>query len=179
MAIVAGDILWKLSVTTGSAGDSTAGTPAGSLGKYISTTAITTAQLANLFDNVSGAEASAGTIEHRCLFVHNNHATLTYQAAGVYIASQTAGGGTIDMGLDPAAVSAKGSASAQAATIASETSAPAGVTFTTPTSGAPLVIGDIAPGQVKGIWLRRTVTAGAGGLNPDGVIVQVTGDTLP
>lgn len=178
MAITSSDIVYRLSVVA-AAGDTTAGTPATALGDQVSTTAITTATLNNLFDDVSGAEAAAGDVEYRCIFVLNNHASLTLQAANCYITSQTAGGGTIDIGLDPAAVSAKGSASAQAATIANESSAPAGVTFSSPTSGAPLTIGDMAPGQVKGIWLRRTVTAGAGALNPDGVIIGVTGDTLP
>lgn len=178
MAIASSDIVYRLSVVA-AAGDTTAGTPATALGDQVSTTAITTATLNNLWDDVSGAEAAAGDVEYRCVFVLNNHASLTLQNANAYITSQTAGGGTIDMGLDPAAVSAKGSASAQAATIANESSAPAGVTFTSPTSGSPLTIGDMAPGTVKGIWLRRTVTAGAGALNPDGVIIGVTGDTLP
>jgi hypothetical protein len=174
MAIVATDIVFRYSVVA-AAGDTTAGTAAGSLGDQISTTAITTATLDNLFDDVSGAEAAAGDIEYRCFFVLNNHATLTLQTATAQLTSQTAGGGLIAFGLDPAAVSAKGSASAQAATIANESAAPAGVSFNT----TDQLIGDMAPGQVKGIWLRRTVTAGAGALNPDGVIMSVTGDTLP
>jgi hypothetical protein len=179
MAIVASDIVYRLSVVTASAGDTTSSTPAASLGDQVSTTAITTATLNNLFDDVSGAEASAGDVEYRGIFVLNNHASLTLLGANVYIVSQTAGGGTIDIGLDPAAISAKGAAGAQAATIANESTAPAGVTFSAPTSGSPLVIGDLAPGQVKGIWLRRTVTAGASALNPDGVILATAGDTLP
>lgn len=174
MAIVASDIVYRLSVAA-AAGDTTAGTPATSLGDQVSTTAITTAQPNNLWDNVSGAEAAAGDIEYRCIFVLNNHATLTLEAAKVDLTSQTAGGGTIDFGLDPAAVSAKGSGSTQAATIANESTAPAGVTFNT----TQQLIGDMAPGTVKGIWLRRTVTAGAGALNPDGVVITVSGDTLP
>jgi hypothetical protein len=178
MAIVPSDIVYRYSVAA-AAGDTTASSAAASLGDQVATNGPTTATLNNLFDDVSGAEAAAGRVEYRCLFALNNHATLTLQSANAYITSQTSGGGLIEMGLDPAAVSAKTSGSTQAATIANETSAPAGVTFTSPTSGSPLVIGDMAPGQVKGIWLRRTVTAGAGALNPDGVIIGVTGDTLP
>ncbi len=178
MAIVSSDIKFRLSVVAAT-GDSSAGTPAGALGDQVSTTEITPATLNNLFDDVSGAEASAGKVEYRCIFILNNHASLTLQAANVYISSQTAGGGTIDIGLDTTAVSAKGSATAQAVTIANESTAPAGVTFSSPTSGSPLVIGDIGPGQVKAVWLRRTVTAGASALNPDGVILGVGGDTLP
>jgi hypothetical protein len=176
VAITSADIKYRLSVTAAT-GDSSAGTAATSLGDQVSTTAITTATLNNLFDDVSGAEAAAGDIEYRCIFVLNDHATLTLQAAQVTIASQTAGGGLIDIALDNIAVSAKGSASAQAAQIANESTSPGA------SAGAfgagPLAIGDMAPGQVKGIWLRRTVTAGAGALNPDGVILSVSGDTLP
>lgn len=174
MPIAGSDIVYRLSVAA-AAGDTTAGTPATSLGDQVSTTVITPAALQNLFDNVSGAEAAAGTVEYRCFFVLNNHATLTLEGAKVDLTSQTAGGGTIAFGLDPAAVSAKGSGSAQAAAVANETTAPSGVTFNT----TQQVIGDMAPGTVKAIWLRRTVTAGAGALNPDGVIMTVSGDTLP
>lgn len=52
MAITATDILFKFSVKTGAAGNSTAGTAGGSLGKYISTTQITDNTLNNLFDDV-------------------------------------------------------------------------------------------------------------------------------
>lgn len=175
MAIVAADIKKRFSVSA-AAGDTTAGTAATSLGDQISTTDITDATLNNLFDDVSGAEAAAGMIDYRCIFILNNHATLTLQGATITILSQTALGGLIDIALDNIAVSAKGSGSAQAAVIGAETTTPSGVgSF----GAGPLSIGDMAPGQVKGVWLRRTVTAGAAGLNPDGVILRVTGDTLP
>lgn len=180
MPIVSSDIKFRLSVVTASAGDTTASTPAASLGDQVATTEITTAQLQNLFDNVSGAEAAAGTVEYRCLFILNNHATLTLESPVVFINSQTAGGGTVDIGLDTTAISAKGASGAQAVTIANETTAPAGVTFSSPTTGSPLSLGgNLAPGQVKGLWLRRTVSAGAAATNPDGVIIDVRGDTLP
>lgn len=175
MAITASDIVKRLSVSA-AAGDTTAGTPATSLGDQVSTTVITDATLNNLFDDVSGAEAAAGMVDYRCIFILNNHGTLTLTGATIAILSQTALGGLIDIALDNVAVSAKGSGSAQAAAIGAETSVPSPVgTF----GAGPLTIGDLAPGQVKGVWLRRTVTAGAAGLNPDGVILRVTGDTLP
>ena len=178
MAIVASDIKKRLSVTTGSAGDSTAqANPNNSLGKYISTTDITDATLNNLFDDVSGAEASAGDVEYRCLFILNNHATLTFYGATIAVLSQTALGGSIDIALDNLAVSAKGSASAQAATIADESTGPGGSAGSF--GAGPLTIGDMAPGQVKGIWVRRTVGSATAAINPDGAILRVSGDTLP
>lgn len=175
MPIASADIQYRLSVAA-AAGDTTAGTPATSLGDQVSTTQVTAATIGNLFDDVSGAEASAGDVEYRCIFVLNNHATLTLQNATVTVNSETAGGGSIDIALDNIAISAKGAASAQAATIADENTAPSGV-------GAfgkgPLSIGNLAPGQVKGVWVRRTVAASTGALDPDGAILRVTGDTLP
>lgn len=176
MAIVASDIVKRLSVLTGSAGDSVAGTPAGSLGKYVSTTAITDATAGNIFDDVSGSEAAAGSTEYRCIFILNNHATLTLYAATITVQSETAGGGAITIALDNIAASAKGSSSAQAAQIAGETSTPSGVGAF---GAGPLAIGDLAPGQVKAVWLKRVVSASASALNPDGVVLRVTGDTLP
>lgn len=175
MAIVASDIVKRFSVSA-AAGDTTAGTPATSLGDQISTTAITDATLNNLFDDVSGAEASAGMTDYRCIFILNNHATLTLTGATVTILSQTSGGGLIDIALDNIAISAKASASAQAAVIGTETTTPTGIgTF----GAGPLTIGDLAPGQVKAVWLRRIVSASTTALNPDGVILRVSGDTLP
>lgn len=178
MAIVASDIVLRLSVTTGSAGDSTAGTAAGSLGKYVSTTAVSGTPLNNLFDDVSGAENAASTVDYRCVFVLNNHATLTLQNAVVYMSAEVSGGTSIAIATDNIAASAKGGASAQAATIASETSAPSGVSaFSSPTtSGTGLSLGSIAAGQVKGVWVRRTAAA-TSALDADGVTLAVTGDT--
>jgi hypothetical protein len=91
MAITATDILFKFSVAA-AAGDTTAGTAAGSLGDQISTTAITDATLHNLFDVVTGDENAASEAEYRGIFVHNNHATLTWENVVVWLSAETAGG---------------------------------------------------------------------------------------
>ena len=57
-AIVGSDIKTRLSTTSGSAGNSTAGTPGGSLGKYMSTTDWAGGSLNDLFDDISGAATS-------------------------------------------------------------------------------------------------------------------------
>lgn len=175
MPIASSDIHYRLSVAA-AAGDTTAGTPATSLGDQVSTTQITTAQLNNIFDDVSGAESAAGDVEYRCIFVLNNHATLTLQNATVQVQSQTAGGGSIDIATDNIGPVAKGSASAQADAVANEQTAPTNVSAF---GAGPLSLGNIGPGQVRGVWMRRTVTAGAGAVDPDGVVLRVTGDTLP
>jgi len=173
MAISSSDIKFRFSVAA-AAGDTTAGSASTSLGDQVATNGPTTAVANNLWDDVSGAEAAAGDVEYRCIFALNDHATLTLIGAQFAIQSQVSGGGLIECGLDTTAISAKGASGAQAVTVANESTAPAGVTF----SAGPLAIGDLGPGQVKGIWLRRTVTAGAGAVN-DGAVYAVSGDTLP
>lgn len=177
MAITASDILQKLSVTSGAAGNSVAGTPAGSLGKYCSTSTITDATIGNLFDDVSGDENTANTIDYRCYVIHNSHASLTWQNVVVYISAEVAGGASAAIGVDPTAASAVGSAGAQAVTIANELTAPAGVSFTAPTTkGTGLSMGSIANGQVKALWVRRTA-ANSAALDSDGVTITCAGDT--
>ena len=178
MAITQSDILWKLSVTSGSAGNSTSGTPAGSLGKYISTTQLSGTTLNNLFDDISGDENAASTVDYRCIFIHNAHASLTYQSPVIWISSEVSGGASIAIAVDGTAASAIGSASAQAAQIANETTAPTGTGgFSSPTSKATgLSLGSIAAGSCKAVWIRRTAANNAA-LNNDGVTFAVEGDT--
>lgn len=178
MPILTTDLIFRLSTTAGAAGDSTAqGNPNASLGKYASTTVLA-AGANTLYDDVSGAENAASTVDYRCLFVLNNHATLTLQNAVVFISSEVAGGAAIAIASDNIAPSPKGSASAQAAEIATELAVPAGVSaFSTPTTaGAGLALGNIGPGQVKGFWVRRTA-ANTTAVTGDGVTFAVAGDT--
>lgn len=177
MAIAATDIIFRLSTTAGAAGDSTAGTPAGSLGKYVSTTAMGTGAGA-LFDDVTGAENAANDVEYRCFFILNNHTTLTAQNVTLYLSAEVGGGASIAIATDNIGPVAKGSAAAQAAQVADENTAPAGVSaFASPvTDGAGLAIGSLAPGQVKAVWVKRTA-ANSSPLDSDGVTFACAFDT--
>lgn len=178
MAITATDIVFRLTTKSGSAGDTTAGTPAGSLGKYVSTTAVSATALNNIFDNISGAENAAGTVDYRCIAVLNNHATLTLQGAVVYVPAEVAGGANVQISVDNVAASAKGSSAAQGDFIANETTAPTAVgAYSTPTTAATgLALGDIPAGQVRLVWIKRTATNSAA-QNADGFTLGITGDT--
>lgn len=177
MPILSTDLLWKLSTTAGSAGNSLTSTAAASLGKYISTAAWAGGVKNDLFDDVSGAENAASTVDYRCVFIHNAHATLPWTSPVVWTSAAVAGGATFDIGVDPAAATAIGSASAQAATIANELAAPAGVSFSAPTtSGTGLSIGTLTAGQCRAVWIRRTA-ANTSAVNNDGVTLNITGDT--
>ncbi len=176
MPIAAADLVAKLSVVA-AAGNTTAGTPAGSLGDQISTTAISDGTLHNIFDPISGDENAASTVDYRCFFFHNAHATLALQTPKVWISSETAGGASVAIGLDPAGVTAVGLASAQAATIANELTAPAGVTFSAPTTkAAGLAPANIPAGSVVAVWVRRTAANNAA-VDNDGATVTLGGDT--
>lgn len=177
MPISDSDILVKFSVAA-AAGNTTAGTPAGSLGDQISTTQITDNNLNNLFDDVTGDENAASEAEYRCLFVHNAHATLTFSNVRAYLASEVAGGAVVAIGVDTTAASAIGSGSAQALTVADENEAPVGVAFSSPTTlGAAIALGDLTPGQCRAIWVRRTA-ANTAALANDGFGLRITGESL-
>lgn len=144
-----------------------------SLGGAKSSTQVASATANNLFDAASSAETAAGDVEYRCVYVHNAHASLTLQNAKVWLNSNTPSADTtIDIGLGTAAVNATEQ------TVANESTAPSGVSFSAPAiEGAALSIGDIPAGQHKAIWLRRTINSNAGAFTNDAATLRVKGDT--
>lgn len=176
-AIVASEIVWRYTTTSGSAGDTTAGTAAGSLGKYASTTAWAGGGANDLFDDISGAENAASTADYRGIAILNNNTANALQNAVAYISAETAGGASVSVGADTTAASAKGAATAQMLTIANETTAPAGVTFSAPTTAAGgVALGSIPVANVKGLWIKR-LAANTVALSGDGATFAVQGDT--
>lgn len=178
MAIASTDILFKYATTAGSAGNANTGAAGSSFGKYISTSVIPDASLNNLFPDVTGDENAASNVDYQCVFVHNNHSTLTLQNAVAWISTEVSGGASTALASDNITASALTSASVQAATIANKNAAPSGVstynTSTTKSSG--LALGNIGPGQVRAFWVRRT-SANSAAQNSDGVTIRVEGDT--
>lgn len=177
-AIVASDILFKYSIKTGSAGNTTASAPSTSLGKYASTSAWAGGSANDLFDDISGAENAASTVDYRCIFIHNNNAANDLQNAVVYVSAEVALGASIAIAVDTTAASAVGGASAQGDLIANETTAPTAIgAFSTPTTaGTGLSLGTIPHGSVKAVWIRRTASNSAA-LSADGFTLAVSGDT--
>lgn len=178
MPIAASDLLWKYSVTSGAAGNATAGTQAGSLGKYVSTTQPTDNVLNNWFNDVTAAENAALVVKYRLFFIHNNHATIAWGSPVVYLSAEVAGGVSVAISWDTTGVTAKGSSSAQGKTIANETTAPASQSFTAPTTiGTALALGaNIPAGSVAGLWVRQTA-ANSAALDNDGVTLLFSGTT--
>lgn len=155
--------IWRLS---GGAGNSD---PAASLGGVMSTT--TTAG-ADIFDNVTGDESAAGDIEYRGVYVLNN-GDVDLVNAFVWIQANTP---STD---DTIAIALAGEGlNATMETVANENTAPVGESFTSPSSkGTGLSLGTIPAGQRYGVWIRRTVTAGAAAYNADTFTLRVEGDT--
>lgn len=150
MSIITGDFVTRLS---GGAANSVGNA---ALGGAKSSTAMSGTTDA-LFDAVSAAEAAAGSVEYRCVYLHNANGVDTMTNAVVYVSANTPlAGTTLDIGVGTAAVNGTEQ------TIANETTAPTSVTFSAPsTAGTGLALGTLPPGQHKAIWLRRTVTAGS------------------
>lgn len=165
MAIASSDIQYRMS------GGASNSDPAAALGGAKSSTSFTTNAI---FDDVSSAEASAGDIEYRCFYVHNAHATLTLQGAKIWIQAQTSSSDT-DIALALGGEGLNGTAE----TVADESTAPTGESFSQPSSFAGgLTIGDLAPGDHYPVWIRRTVNAAAASAT-DTWTVRVQGDTNP
>lgn len=177
MPIVSGDIKFRLSVTTGPGNSTAQGDPNASLGEFMSTTDLVDATVGNLFDNVSGDENAASDVEYRCLFIYNSHGTLTWQSPVVWISAEVGSGANAAIGIDTTAASANNSASAQAIEVANESTAPGGVSFSSPTTkGTGLALGDLDAGECRAIWIRRTATNSAA-VDSDGVTITAEGDT--
>ena len=176
--ITAAEIVWRFTTTVGAAGDTTVNTTVGTfLGKYAATSAWAGGVLNDLFSDISGAENTAGQIDFASLAILNNNTLNIAENGVVYISAETAGGASLAVGVDPTATSAKGSAAAQLLTIASKTTAPAGVTFSSPTTVATgLALSNIPVANVKGIWVRRTA-ANTAAMSADGATLAVSVDS--
>lgn len=177
MPIVTADIALKYSIKTGVAGNASAGNAAGSLGKYVSTTEITSAVLYNLFPTLTGDQNASSADDYKCVFIHNKHATLTLMNPVVWLTNLTSNSTTYSIGVDSNPASAVASGSAQAALVATTANAPGGVTFTAPTTKVGgIALGDIGPGQVRAIWVKRHAN-NTGALASDSITLAIDGDT--
>lgn len=180
MPIVAGDIEWRLSTKTGAAGDSTASTGAESLGKWCSTSLVP-GTLHGLFDEISGAENAASTVDYRCAFVVNTHATLTLQDAAVWLdGGDPAGGAVVTIAVDSTAASPVDDTTAQALEASTETAPGAPITalsYSAPAAyGSGVAIGDLGPGECRAVWIRRAAN-NSGAVNGEALTFAVTGAT--
>lgn len=182
MSIAASDIKFLLSAPVATAGYILPGSPGNSLGKFASTTQLSTASggLDALFPDLSGAANAANQVDYQCLFIWNSHATLTMLTPYAWLPVGLLGNtntATFAVGADPTLPSPLGSGSAQAVGIASPVLAPSGVnTWAGPStlSANGVALPNIPAGDVAAVWIRRTAN-GAAGLNS--FVLDVTFDT--
>lgn len=154
MALSAGDLPRRLTTKSGSAGNTLAQTDANlSIGGYPSTTAVGTG-LHELFPMATQAENAAGKTDFRCITVCNISATDTAYNTRVWFSTADPAGGmvwTIGAGTLNSALSS----ATKGIEIANDTTAPAGVTFSAPTTRETgISLGDIAPGCYSQVWIR-------------------------
>lgn len=142
--------------------------PNASLGGVMSNDEIQDSLLHNLFDLVTSTELSAGDTEYRCYYLINTHADDSIVGARVFVETVTPSADTIiNIGLDPAGLSAT------ATTIVNESTTPSGVSFSHPTTYATgLNIGVMGPGDYHAIWLQRIVSAAGTQAPWDQVVIQ-------
>jgi hypothetical protein len=137
--------------------------PALSLGGLRSSTAITSDQLNNLFDDVTGDEAATGQTEYRCVYYRNEDADAggavdptawISEQPHAYLTPFAATGETLEIGLDLAGKNATADTIAAGGLTAPD---PA-VTFDDPaTKGAGLVFpsGPYAENDYCALWIKR------------------------
>jgi len=139
----------------------------------ISSVELTDNTLNNLWDDVSGDESSPGDTEYRKCFFKNTNGSLTAQSTVLWIDTNTTStNDTINIGLDPAGAGAAG------ADIANESTAPAGVSFSAPSSkGTGLSMGNVSSGARYAIWVKRIVDASAAANDNNSYILKIECDT--
>lgn len=116
----------------------------------------------NVFDVFSGAETAAGGVFYACVYLKNNHGSLTAQNITAWIDSESA-----HAGVNASFAIGQSAVNGVESTIVNENTAPAGVTFSdtdTTTTGetvadASFAIADIPFGQHQALWLRLTIDA--------------------
>jgi hypothetical protein len=169
MAIVATDLLLRLSGGSGNTDPDLA------LGGVMSTSTVisTTVSEENLFNNVSASDASSGKTYYRGLYFLNNHGSISLTGSACWISTQTPSSTTA------LAIALAGEGvNATMETIANENTAPVGESFTAPaTFGAGLSTGTIAAGQRYGVWIRYLVDASSPAYDNDDSAISLQGST--
>jgi hypothetical protein len=118
-----------------------------------------TYQANKVYDDISKNESLAGDIEYRCLYIKNINGVDPITDVKLFLKAQPTGPDELDIGLDPAGVG-DGSTTGVATTAADEGTAPAGVSFSRPsTSASGLAVGTLASNACAAFWIRRTIAA--------------------
>jgi len=107
-----------------------------------------------VLEDVSPVEADVGTFTYVCVYFHNTHEFAALRELIMFITYDTYSPSTIEIGVDPVGIGGV------PAFVPDNATAPAGVTFSSPTFENPLILGDIVFKQRVPIWIRRTIPQG-------------------
>lgn len=139
------------------------------LGGAATGVAVSGTAMNNVFDNVSPAEAVAGMTDYRAIDIKN-----TGDAAATVAKFYTDETTSTDTVLQAAIEATPANAIGSTKSIASETTAPTGLSaFAAVSSGSPLSLPDIPAGSYCRVWLKRIVTAEAVNASSDSVNLSV------
>ena len=179
MPIATANLPWHLTILT--ALNAAQGDPNLSLGRYVSSTVAPTT-LNGLFDAITADRNAAGEIDYRCVVVRNTHATLTLTNARVWLdGGDPAGGANVAIALDTTGNVPYASGTQALAVATSDTvpgAAISGLAYSTPVNSAGgLLVGNLAPGQCRAVWVRRTAMNTAA-VASELIKLTITGDTL-
>jgi len=194
MAIVASDLVKSL---TGAGSDGgVQSDPDASFGGYRSSTTVVDNTDNNLFDDVSGAEASAGDTEYRCIVIQNEHASLELQDAKVYLQDADIGGSNV-LSFAVEVPETANLTNGDAQTIANESTVPSSInttnhngtgsgvsdwsTATSYATGVAVDLGghdaNLGVDELVFVWIRRVIAASASAASAVNFTVRIEGDT--
>jgi len=175
MAIVSTDI--KFWLTGAASVDNPQTDPNASLGGNRSSTEMVTAELNNLFDDISGAEAESGDTEYRGIIIQNKHASLTLYNAKAFLSVQPNGSRATKESIQIATNTVWEGDCID--TIATENDAPDGAgAFSAPATYATgLALGDLGVDGQMGLWIKRLVPASTEASASANFTLVVQGDT--
>lgn len=190
MGIAASDIVYLLTGATTDGGAQT--NPNASLGKFRGSGTITSGGLNNLYDDITGAEGSAGNTDYRCYCIKNN-GTVAFNSPKVYISTAiNDSAGTISFAVETPGTANLTNGSAQ--TITAEGTSPlvgttghigagSGIsswaTGTTYASGVGVNQGahgtNMAAGDIIFVWVKRQYGSGANAYSNASVSLGIEG----
>lgn len=177
-AIFPADVRWYLSNPAASTGYSGNGTPAASLGGWMSVTQVSTIPLDDVFGDLTITQNDTRQVDYRCLFVVNFTATgFTMKNPYVWFPDlfYVPAGAGLKIGIDPVGVVPYQSSTQQAAIIANSLIPPPVIKWYGPsdfyTFGLPLP--DLVPAYTVAIWLQRTATNSVA-FTPQSLSLQIT-----
>lgn len=174
MAILSTDIELRYS---GGAANTTAGSALGGAMSTAGGGTVDTGVANDLFDDVSAAEAVTDDVEYRGIYVSIiSGATGTLSTARIFISADSSNADDI---IDLAIADEAKNVSME--TIANESTAPTGPTFSHPTTYAGgIAIDNLVADDERGVWVRRSIDGSPSQADPGAITntLKVEGTTV-